>query len=90
MANPDKEDVAVASPRAAGADDAISDTHPTADLEVATRAVVTEVELREMRDEPKNLSEEYWAKKVDKSSKMKSCEIYSLEQLARSKRLKQQ
>ena len=65
MANSDNEDVAAASPRAADADDTISDTHPTAKLEVATRVAVTEVELRQMREELKNFKEDIWTKKVD-------------------------
>ena len=65
MANSENGDSAAASPRAADADDATSDTHPTAKLEVATRVAVTEVELREMRDELKNFIEDNWTKKVD-------------------------
>ena len=65
MANSENGDAAAASPRAADADDAISDTHPTAELEVATRVAVTEVELREMRDELKNFIEDNWTKKAD-------------------------
>ena len=40
-------------------------THPTAELEVVTRVVVTVVELRQMRDELKNFIEDNWTKKVD-------------------------
>ena len=57
MANSENEDAAAASPRAADADDAISDTHPTAGLEVVTKIAVTKVELRHMRDAFNNFIE---------------------------------
>ena len=65
MANSENGDVAAASPRAADAGDAISDTHPTAELEVVTRVFVTEAELRQMRDELENSIEGNWTKQFD-------------------------
>ena len=65
MANSENGDVAATSPRTADADDAISDTHPAAELEVATRVAVAGVELREMKDELKNFIEDNWTKKAD-------------------------
>ena len=58
MANSENENVAAALSRAADADGAISYTHPTVELKVATRVAVTEVELREIRDEFKNFIED--------------------------------
>ena len=51
MANSENGDATATSPRAADADDAISDTHLAAKLEVATRVAVTKMELREMKDD---------------------------------------
>ena len=65
MANSDNEDVAAASPRAADAEYAISDTHPTAKLEVAAKVAVTNVGLRGMREELNNFIDDNWTKKAD-------------------------
>ena len=65
MANSENGDAAAASARAADVDGEISETHHTAELEVAAGIAVTEVELRQMRDELKNFIEHNWTKKAD-------------------------
>ena len=62
MANSENGEDAAASARATDVDDAISDAHPAAE-EVAARIAVTEVELREMRDELKDFIEDKWTRK---------------------------
>ena len=83
---------AAASARSADADDVISNTYPAAELEVATRLAVTEVELREMKDELKDFMEaagpeRQTASRLIKSSKMKSCEICTMERFDKIKEI---
>ena len=59
------EEAAAASAIATDADEAISDTHLAAEREVATRIVVTEVELREMKNDIKDFMEASWIRKAD-------------------------